>query len=75
MTHGNRVQTRPLQRSLAVPTSVPTSPEDLDAAISALITEGKKDNDIVNILRQRGMSAANMGRVKSVRNRQPVAAK
>jgi len=62
-----------IPRPISGPSTGPTSPEDLDAAISSLIAEGKKDNDIVNILRQRGMSAANMGRVKSVRNRQPVA--
>ena len=48
--------------------------EELDAAIVELIDKGVKDSDIVGQLRQRGMSAANMGRVKGVRARQPAPA-
>lgn len=55
--------------------SVPTSQDDLDSAIQELIDKGVKDNDIVSQLRQRGMTAANMGRVKGVRNRQAATVK
>ena len=55
--------------------AVKVTPEDLDSAIQELIDKGIRDNDIVNELRKRGMEAANMGRVKGVRSRQPVVTK
>lgn len=53
------------------PQSVQTSSADVEAAISLLIGEGLKDNDIVHKLRQRGMDAVNLGRVKMVRQKSP----
>jgi hypothetical protein len=66
------------QHSLALPmagfASLQPSQEDLDSAIRELLEQGKQDNEIVNTLRQRGMSGANKGRVAAVRQRPAVTA-
>lgn len=51
-----------------------TSADTINAAISDLVAQGKRDSDIVNILRKQGMEC-NLGRVKQVRSSSAFATK